>query len=196
MKGAPQGSVMGPFLFKGFLNDLVNYLEDKYDIYNYADDNAAGTSAGSIDSLLVPQSENDSWLYAVMTGLINEKENPKKLQFILIGKDNSSTLTILTSVMIESLKPGKLLGAQCDAGTLTILPGVALQSLKFSKLLGIQIDFQLQFDEHVTVLCTRNQPFGGLFSALKSLGKPKASEKLLKKKTSAYGFALLGSVSG
>ncbi len=61
----------------------------------------------------------------------------------MVGKDNISTLTILPGVMLESLKPGKLLGAQYEAVTLTILPGVTIESLKFGKLLGVQIDFQL-----------------------------------------------------
>ncbi len=45
---------MGPFLFNVFVNDLVKYIEDKRDVYNYmnyADDNTAGTSADTIDSL-------------------------------------------------------------------------------------------------------------------------------------------------
>ncbi len=57
------------------------------------------------------------------------KANPEKFQFILFGKDNNSTLTLL--------------------------PGVTLESLKFVKLLGVHIDFQLKFDEHVSVLCSK-----------------------------------------
>ena len=38
-KGAAQGSIMGPFCFNVFTNDLLNTFDDKVEIYNYADDN-------------------------------------------------------------------------------------------------------------------------------------------------------------
>ena len=38
-KGAAQGSIMGPFCFNVFTNDLRNTFDDKVEIYNYADDN-------------------------------------------------------------------------------------------------------------------------------------------------------------
>ncbi len=58
------------------------------------------------------------------------KANPEKFQFILFFRDNNSTLTLLTLC-------------------------VTLESLNVVKLLGVQIDFQLKFDEPVSVLCNK-----------------------------------------
>ena len=38
-KGTPQGSVMGPFAYNVYTNDLVMLLSAMCDIFNYADDN-------------------------------------------------------------------------------------------------------------------------------------------------------------
>ena len=46
-KGTLQGSILGPFIFNRFTNDLVLKLQNVYDIYNYADDNTGGVSGKS-----------------------------------------------------------------------------------------------------------------------------------------------------
>ena len=39
LKGAPQGSIFGPFGYNVFSNDLLFYMNEYCTIYNYADDN-------------------------------------------------------------------------------------------------------------------------------------------------------------
>ena len=38
-KGSAQGSIMGPFCYNVFTNDMLTILNDNIEIYNYADDN-------------------------------------------------------------------------------------------------------------------------------------------------------------
>ncbi len=81
------------------------------------------------------------------------KANPEKFQFILFGKDNNSTHTLL--------------------------PGVTLESLIVVKLLGVKIDFYLKFDEHVSVLCSKASR---QINVLKTLSKTLDQNGKLKKK--------------
>ena len=91
-KGAAQGAVMARFLFSVLANDLVKYLEDKCDVYNYPDDNTAGTSADTIHCLC-PRLQRIAGVTLSWFNLNYMKANPGKFQFILFGKDNNNTLT-------------------------------------------------------------------------------------------------------
>ncbi len=83
VKGAPQGSVIGPFLFNVFVKDLVKYLEDQCDVYNYADDNTAGTSVDTIDSLC-RSLQRTAGVMLSWFDLNYMKANPEKFQFIFV----------------------------------------------------------------------------------------------------------------
>ncbi len=48
-KGAPQGSVLGPFILQ---NDLLCIITSLVDIFNYADDNTIGVQAASAYDVL------------------------------------------------------------------------------------------------------------------------------------------------
>ena len=52
LTGVPQGSVLGPLIFKLFINDLFNLFDRKTDVCNYADDNTLHTCDISLDVLM------------------------------------------------------------------------------------------------------------------------------------------------
>ncbi len=51
LKGIPQGSSLGPFIFNLFLNDIFYFIET-CDLTNYVDDNTLHHIASTIEAVL------------------------------------------------------------------------------------------------------------------------------------------------
>ena len=123
----PQGSILGPILFNIFLNDIFYFIKNS-DLYNYADDNTLSYSDHDIHKV-ISTLEDDSMTLINWFSINKMKANPEKFQAIAIGKQTKQQNFTIDGNKIE-----------CESEV---------------KLLGVTIDFQLNFNEHVSNICRK-----------------------------------------
>ena len=123
--GVPEGSILGPLLFN---NDLINvfFICENYDIVSYTDDTTPYTCARDTPTVI-------SELQSTSEKLFNWfeknhlKANPEKCHLLLSSKSSIETK----------------------------IGGVSVKSSKMETLLGVSIDSELNFENHISDICSK-----------------------------------------
>ena len=131
-KGVPQGSILqlGPLLFNVFINDIFLFIKDN-SLYNYADDNTLSFGSPDFD-LLISTQEYDSNHLIEWFKINKMQANPDKFQDLAVGK---KTYEKRPTINIQNFE------LTCEDSV---------------KLLGIEIDYQLNFDTHISTIAGRH----------------------------------------
>ena len=108
-KGTAQGSILGPFCYNVFTNDLLSVVNGNTDIYNYADDNTlicSGYNYADVKRELISSVEK-------VMGWFKEnymQVNPNKFQCIVFGKVEHPGTFLINGISIKPETRVKLLG--------------------------------------------------------------------------------------
>ena len=128
VRGVPQGSILGPLLLNIFINDLFLFIE-KANICNLADDNTIYSCTKNLQTVL-KNLKHDRINVSKWFKVNSMKANPKKFQFMILGKGTRQTITL----NINNIK---------------------IRVSQNVELLGLIIDHRLTFKDHINKLCRR-----------------------------------------
>ena len=127
-KGSAQGSILGPFCYNVFTNDMLSIVSDNIEIYNYADDNTVICSGYEYEDIKAELMLNVDKIIDWFRDN-HMKVNPDKCQCIVFG---------------NVVNPGTF-----------IINGNVVRPEETVKLLGVHIDNKLDFGHHVSHICQK-----------------------------------------
>lgn len=157
--GVPQGSILGPTLFLVYINGLTNLKLTKGEIISFADDTAMVFAGESWDEVFTnAQNGFDTtrgWLQKNILTL-----NTDKTKYICFS--------IRQAVSIRG--DLRIVSHECISSDSCVCS--SLERVSTLKYLGITLDNNLNFKEHVKILCNRVRKLIYVFKNLRHVADP------------------------
>lgn len=157
--GVPQGSILGPTLFLVYINELTKLKLTKGEIISFADDTSLMFEGDSWEEVFtIAQNGFDmakGWLESNMLTL-----NVDKTKYICFSIGQAGSVSC----------DRKITSHQCLLEDSCACP--SLERVNSLKYLGVTLDNNLNFKEHVKILCNRVRKLIYVFKNLRHVANP------------------------
>ncbi|CAB3236263.1 unnamed protein product [Arctia plantaginis] len=157
--GVPQGSILGPTLFLVYINELTSLRLSKGIIISFADDTALSFSANTWNEVFVAAQAGfgavGDWL---------------DRNILTLNVDKTKYICFSIKGVKENFNNRKIVSHQCQSGCNCSCPTV--ERVHAIKYLGVIMDSNLNFKEHIKVMCGRVRKLIYVFKNLRHVADP------------------------